>query len=249
MNSEDIKSLAFGSRKDGSIELDASTLSGFKKMPIDIFDNIYLGETKPDALILCIDVRGFSNFLCSQDDKLVFSLITSFTSNFLSCVNQFGCGCSYYKLLGDGALIIWDKTDARTLTEAIMVFEMYSEFTQEELFKPYPELGLAGALVMDQVYKYEISAEASLLKYRDYVGYGINLACRLQGLALKSELIINKELTKLDALITTTKDNPALLEDLVRLKGIKEEDKKILYFYKDIKENNAFGVNRHNYCI
>ena len=58
----------------------------------------------------------------------------------------------------------------------------------EELFKPYPGLGLAGALVMDKVFKYEISAEASQLKYRDYVGYGINLACRLQGLARRGRI-------------------------------------------------------------
>ncbi|WP_428770765.1 hypothetical protein V1L52_02695 [Treponema sp. HNW] len=248
MDTEEINNLAFSPQKDGSITLDASTLAGFKKMPIDIFDNVYLGETKPDALILCIDIRGFSNFLCSHDEKMVFSLITSFTSNFLSCVNQFGCGCSYYKLLGDGALVIWDQTDARTLSEAIAVFEMYTEFSREELFKPYPELSLAGSLVMDKVYKYEISAEASLLKYRDYVGYGINLACRLQGLAVKSELIVNKALADLDALITVNKDTPELMEALYRLKGIRAEDKEKLYFYDDIKPDNGFGVNRNVYC-
>ena len=113
MDPKDIKSLAFGARENGTVELyeliagerrlRGARLAGLKKMPIDIFDNVYLGETKPDALILCIDVRGFSNFLCSHEEKVVFSLITSFTSNFLSCVNQFGVGCSYYKLLGDGA--------------------------------------------------------------------------------------------------------------------------------------------------
>ena len=153
MDPKDINSLAFGTQENGSVELDSSTLAGLKKMPIDIFDNVYLGETKPDALILCIDVRGFSNFLCSHDEKVVFSLITSFTSNFLSCVNQFGVDCSYYKLLGDGALVIWDKTDAKTLNETITVFEMYTEFTREELFKPYPELGLGGALVKKEVYR------------------------------------------------------------------------------------------------
>ncbi len=247
MDSEEIRKLAFSPEQDGSIHLDASTLAGLKKMPVDIFDNVYLGEIKPDALVLCIDIRGFSNFLCSHDEKIVFSLITTFTSNFLSCINQFGCGCAYYKLLGDGALVIWDKTDARSLSEAIAVFEMYTDFSQEELFKPYPELGLAGALVMDEVYKYEISAEASLLKYRDYVGYGINLACRLQSLALKSELIVNKALADLDALVTVCKDTRELLEEASRLKGLKKEDRKTLYFYNDIKQDNAFGVDRNVY--
>ena len=185
MDTVSLNNLVFSNTENGSVELDSSTLAGLKKMPVDIFDNVYVGDVKPHALILCVDVRGFSNFLCSHDEKAVFSLITSFTSNFLSCVNQFGYGCSYYKLLGDGALVIWDETTPTTLGEAIMVFQTYTEFLGEELFSPYPELGLGGALVMEKVYKYEISAEASALKYRDYVGYGINLACRLQGLARK----------------------------------------------------------------
>ena len=99
MDTVSLNNLVFSNTKNGSVELDASTLAGLKKMPVDIFDNVYVGDVKPHALILCVDVRGFSNFLCSHDEEAVFSLITSFTSNFLSCVNQFGYGCSYYKLL------------------------------------------------------------------------------------------------------------------------------------------------------
>lgn len=242
MDTDELKNLAFFNPENGSIELDSSTLAGLKKMPIDIFDNVYLGEVKPQALILCVDVRGFSSFLCSHDEKAVFSLITSFTSNFLSCVNQFGYGCSYYKLLGDGALVIWDETNAATLGEAIMIFQSYTEFLGEELFAPYPELGLGGALVVEKVYKYEISAEASALKYRDYVGYGINLACRLQGLARKSELIVNKHLVDFDAITTVIKDAPALLEEAKRLKGVFDADKENLYFYTGVNPANTMGL-------
>lgn len=242
MDTVSLNNLVFSNAENGSVELDASTLAGLKKMPVDIFDNVYVGDVKPHALILCVDVRGFSNFLCSHDEKAVFLLITSFTSNFLSCVNQFGYGCSYYKLLGDGALVIWDETTPTTLGEAIMVFQTYTEFLGEELFSPYPELGLGGALVMEKVYKYEISAEASALKYRDYVGYGINLACRLQGLARKSELIINKNLANLNALTTVIKDAPALVEEAKRLKGVFPEDKHPLYFYAGVNPANTFGL-------
>ena len=123
-----------------------------------------------------------------------------------------------------------------------MVFQTYTEFLGEELFSPYPELGLGGALVMEKVYKYEISAEASALKYRDYVGYGINLACRLQGLARKSELIINKNLANLNALTTVIKDAPALVEEAKRLKGVFPEDKQPLYFYAGVNPANTFGL-------
>ncbi|MEL3911485.1 adenylate/guanylate cyclase domain-containing protein [Treponema pedis] len=239
---DNIENLTTAVFSDEVIEIDSSTLQGLKKMPVDIFDNVYLGEVKPDAVILCIDIRGFSNFFCAHDEKTVFSLITSFTSNFLSCVNQFGYKCSYYKLLGDGALVIWDKTDSVTLKEAITVFETYNEFLKEELFAPYPELGLGGALVMEQVYKYEISAETSQLKYRDYVGYGINLVCRLQTLADKSELLLNKNLADLGVFTTEIKNCPERIEDIKRLKGVKKEDRENLYFFTGINPSNSFGI-------
>ena len=143
-----------------SIELDFQALLGLKKMPVDIFDNVYLDEVKEKALILCVDVRNFSDFLRDNREETVFKLIKDFNSNFLSCVNQFGVACSYYKLMGDGALIIWDDTDALSVSEALQVFDMYTDFVNEELFKHYEGLGFAGTLVTEKVFKYEISAEA-----------------------------------------------------------------------------------------
>ncbi len=217
---------------DSTIDLDASVLAGLGKMPVDIFDNVYLAEVKDDALILCVDMRNFSDFLCANPEETVFDLIKEFTSNFLSCVNQFAFDCSYYKLMGDGAIVIWDKTSQKTVSEALNVFDTYSDFTEEELFKPYGGLGLAGALVSEKVFKYEISAEASQLKYRDYVGYGINLACRLQALAHKDELIINQALRKTGYVPSESRADERVLGELQRLKGLRDEDSREALFYR-----------------
>ena len=154
MKSEDLRTLGLGLKENGNVELDAAVLQGLKKMPVDIFDNVYIGQTEPEALILCIDIRNFSNFLCTHEEQTVFSMLTSFTSNFLSCVNQFGTNCSYYKLLGDGALVIWDSADSIAIEEAQMVFNSYLSFVKEDLFTTYPELGLGGALVQEMIYKF-----------------------------------------------------------------------------------------------
>ena len=213
------------------LELDIGAIEGLKKMPVDMFDGVFLGESHPNALVLCVDVRNFSDFLCDNDDNTVFVLIKEFTSNLLSCINQFGYGCSYYKFLGDGVFVIWDKTTKETINEALNVFDSYAEFLSEELFKPYDSLGLAGALVMEKVFKYEISAEISQLKYRDYVGYGINLACRLQTLASGKELILNEEIAKTGEIPFRVSQTPEILRELHVLKGLKEDDRKRVLFY------------------
>ncbi len=217
---------------DRTIDLDHSVLAGLGKMPVDIFDNVYLAEVKEHALILCVDMRNFSDFLCSNPEDTVFGLIKEFTSNFLSCVNQFAFDCSYYKLMGDGAIVIWDETTERTIAEALSVFDTYADFTEEELFKPYGSIGLAGALVTEKVFKYEISAEASQLKYRDYVGYGINLACRLQALARKDELIVNRALKDTGFVPSDSREDGQVLRELGRLKGLRPEDSNGAFFYR-----------------
>jgi hypothetical protein len=216
-----------------NLDLDVGAIEGLKKMPVDMFDGTYLGEAHDTALILCVDVRNFSEFLCSQEEKTVFALIETFTSNLLSCINQCGYGCSYYKLLGDGALIIWDETNESTVSEALDIFNSYTDFVDDELFKPFKALGLGigGALVEEKVFKYEISAELSQLKYRDYVGYGINLACRLQTLAGVDQLAINKMLSQSGLVPFKVQKSPERLDDLHLLKGLKEDDRNWMLFY------------------
>ena len=89
-------------------------------------------------------------------------------------------------------------------------------------------------MVLDKIYKYEISAEAAQLKYRDYVGYGINLACRLQNLAAGGELIVSKKLVDIGAIDATKNTNPEVMKKLKALKGVKSEDREAIFLYKDI---------------
>jgi class 3 adenylate cyclase len=213
------------------LDLDPSAVEGLKKMPVDMFDGAYLGEAHDNALVLCVDVRNFSNFLRSHAEDTVFMLIETFTSNLLSCINQCGYGCSYYKLMGDGAIVIWDETNGNSISEALEIFDSYTDFLDDELFKPFRNLGLGGALVKGKVFKYEISAEVSQLKYRDYVGYGINLACRLQSLAGIDEMVLNEKLAKSSPIPYRIRRSQAALKELRILKGLKEEDRKRVLFY------------------
>jgi class 3 adenylate cyclase len=205
--------------------LDPATISALHKMPVDAMDGVYLGKTEEDALTLCVDIRNFSKFLVKNEENVVFNFIRDFSSNFLSCVNQFGYGCSYYKLMGDGAIIIWDNGTDDDLREALTVFTEFLDFSNEYLF--IDGLALGGALVMEKVYKYEISAEISGLKYRDYVGYGINLACRLQNLAKADELIIGVRLAEKKRVPVVSVDRA----EVGQLKGLQNKDREFVYLY------------------
>ena len=233
MNINLIKELDSVEQKNLGLVLDIGAIEGLKKMPVDVFEGVYLGEVFNNALVLCVDVRNFSDFLCSNEEETVFKLIKEFTSNLLSCINQFGYGCSYYKLMGDGAIVIWDKGTEDALGEALMVFQLYKDFLNEELFKPFNTMTLAGALVLEKVYKFEISAELSNLKYRDYIGYGINLACRLQTLAPANELILNEALVNANQVSYKVNESQKIQKDLLLLKGLKEEDRKRVLFYSN----------------
>ena len=223
-------------KKNLGLNLDIGAIEGLKKMPVDVFDGVYLGEVHNEALVLCVDVRNFSDFLCSHAEETVFKLIKEFTSNLLSCINQFGYDCSYYKLMGDGAIVIWDKPVKTAIEEALTIFDLYADFLNEELFSSFDELTLAGALVVEKVFKYEISAELSELKYRDYVGYGINLACRLQTLAEANELVLNEALINTGNIPYEIKDSPKILKDVLLLKGLKDEDRRRVLFYTRTKK-------------
>ncbi|MCL2270812.1 MAG: hypothetical protein FWC24_05655 [Treponema sp.] len=231
MDSSLLNELDSVEKKSLGIVLDIGALEGLRKMPIDVFDSTYLSKVHHTALILCVDIRNFSDFMCSYDEDTVFKIIKLFTSNLLSCINQFGYGCSYYKLMGDGALVIWDETTKKAINEALLIFNSYTEFLNEDLFKPYANMALAGALVMEKVFKFEISAELSELKYRDYIGYGINLACRLQTLAEANQLVVNEKLAKSGAIPFRVINSPKLQKELNMLKGVMKEDRKQTLFY------------------
>jgi len=232
MDNHLLRELDSAEKKSRGLNLDIGAIEGLKKMPVDVFEGMYLGKVNNTALILCLDIRNFSDFLCSNDDDTVFKLIKEFTSNLLSCINQFGYGCDYYKLMGDGVFIIWDEITEEKITEALTIFDLYTEFLNEDLFKQYETLSLAGALVLEKVYKFEISAELSELKYRDYIGYGINLACRLQTLAGANELILNELLVHTGGVPYRVNTSPHLLKDIMLLKGLKDEDRQCLFFYE-----------------
>jgi len=169
-----------------SILVDSDVLREMVRTPVSLRDDHY-EKGYLEALALCIDLRGFSSFTMKNKPDRVTAFLEKYSQELLAAIN--GYSASYYKLLGDGALVIWDRPEAGSAYACKDLFKLLREVVVEVAKKYDSGCALAGALTLDTLYKYEIFGECSGLKYRDYVGYGINIAFRLQSIAGPGELL------------------------------------------------------------
>jgi class 3 adenylate cyclase len=163
-----------------------SVLREMQRTPVSLRDDRY-EKGYVDALALCMDLRGFSSYARDNEPELVAAFLEKYSQELLAAVNGFSA--SYYKLLGDGALIIWDRADADSMAACVELFRLLDEVVDCVAVLHGSSCALAGAVTQGSLYKYEIFGECSGLKYRDYIGYAINIAFRLQSMAGPGELL------------------------------------------------------------
>lgn len=203
-----------------AVLVEAEVVALMERTPISLRDEHY-DRGYRDALALCLDLRGFSTWSRDADPPVVAAYLERYSQELLAGVNWFSV--SYYKLLGDGALIIWDEAGPQGVASARELFRLLKEVVEEVSASFGSSCALAGALTEGSLYKYELFGECSGLKYRDYLGYGINSAFRLQSIAAPGELLASPGIGQRFA--------PGLprLPDIRKpqrpsLKGLKDED-------------------------
>jgi len=200
--------------------VEPSVLREMERTPVSFRDDRY-EKGYVDALVLSMDLRGFSSYALANDPALVTAFLEKYTQELLAAVNGFRA--SYYKLLGDGALVIWDKADAEAMASCVELFGLLREVVDCLALDHGSVCALAGAATYGNLYKYEIFGECSGLKYRDYIGYAINCAVRLQSIARPGFLLGQSSLAPRFALTVPSLD-PARKPPLASLKGILAED-------------------------
>lgn len=174
-----------------SVLVEAEVVALMERTPVSLRDEKY-DKGYRDALALCIDLRGFSTWSRDAEPPIVASYLERYSQELLAGVNWFAV--SYYKLLGDGALVIWDVASSEAVRACRELFRLLREVVEEVSASYGSTCALAGALTVDSLYKYEIFGECSGLKYRDYLGYGINSAFRLQSMAAPGQLLASPAL-------------------------------------------------------
>jgi class 3 adenylate cyclase len=200
--------------------VDPDVIREMVRTPVSLRDDRY-EKGHVEALALCMDLRGFSSFTLEAKRDRVTSFLEKYSQELLAAVN--GYSASYYKLLGDGALVIWDTPQADDAAACQNLFQLLREVVGEIAPTYGSRCALAGALTLGTLYKYEIFGECSGLKYRDYVGYGINTAFRLQSIAGPGELLgspgVNERFDFGAPLLEDARKPPRS-----SLKGIRDED-------------------------
>jgi class 3 adenylate cyclase len=205
---------------DRAVLVEADIQREMGRTPVSLRNDSY-EKGYHDALSLSLDLRGFSSFTRDTDRDLVAAFIEKYSQELLAAVN--GYSASYYKLLGDGALVIWDEAESAHVQDCRDLFKLLRDVVSELAASYGSSCALAGALTLDSLYKYEIFGECSGLKYRDYIGYGINIAFRLQAIAGPGELLASPSVQSrfaLDApLLPLSKKPPR-----DSIKGLRNED-------------------------
>lgn len=179
--------MCFDFEEEGaSVLVEAPVIREMARTPVSLRDDLY-EKGYVEALVLCIDLRGFSSYARDNDPELVAGFLERYSQELLAAVN--GYSASYYKLLGDGALVIWDRADEESMEACRELFGLLREVIDAVAELHGSSCALAGAATTGRLYKYEIFGECSGLKYRDYIGYAINCAFRLQSVAAAGELL------------------------------------------------------------
>lgn len=200
--------------------VDSDVIQEMVRTPVSLRDDRY-EKAYVECLALAIDLRGFSSFTLEADRDRVTLFLEKYTQELLAAVN--GYSVSYYKLLGDGALVIWDEPEPQDAEACRDLFRLLREVVTDIALAYESTCALAGALALGTLYKYEIFGECSGLKYRDYVGYALNTAFRLQTLAHPGELVAAPAVDTRFGLGAPLMENDRKPERS-SIKGIRDED-------------------------
>ncbi len=191
------------------------------RTPVSLRDDRY-DKGYVEALALCMDLRGFSSYALTAERDAMTGFLEKYSQELLAAVNSYSA--SYYKLLGDGAIVIWDDPDENAAESCRDLFRLLRDVVDEIAAAYKSPCALAGAITLDTLYKYEIFGECSGLKYRDYVGYGINIAFRLQSVAGPGELLASPAANDRFALGAPAIEK-ARRPPKGSIKGIRDEDR------------------------
>ncbi len=179
--------------------------------------------------VLFADLRGFSTWSLTAEAKQISELYEVMSDRVAQMVVDYPF--DYWKLLGDGIMLVWQSGDAESITADCAIgaaYELHGKYWHYRRKAPYaiPE-GFGIAICAGSLIRFSSATFFEQCVVNDYLGPIVNQAARLQALAKAGEILVNKrvvEMNEYDGYVF--KDVTDVLENkLKRLKGLPQSER------------------------
>lgn len=199
------------------------------------------------AYILFADLRGFSTWSLSVNPEQVTRIFEVISERVVQMLIDYHY--DYWKLLGDGIMLVWEVTDDETTTADNAIgaaFELHKKYwyywKEDEAHLPE---GFGIAICGGDVVKYASATFFESVVITDYLGPVVNLAARLQSIAKAGQVLVNKQVSKKSRFNGYSFENVSdrLKNELDNLKGIPDSERVIFQVI-----HKYFGPDWLNFC-
>lgn len=198
--------------------------------------------------VMFADLRGFSTWSLSAEPEQV-SDIYAVISN---CVAQMliDYPFSYWKLLGDGIMLVWESDDSEATSADCAIgaaYELHKKYWhyRKDSLSTVP-IGFGIAICGGHITKFSSSTFFESCIVNDYLDPTVNQTARLQTLAEPGQVLVNRRVAKISAFDWYSFEDvsDSLNEKLADLKGVSDFEKEV-YRVK----HKYFGENWERFCL
>lgn len=171
------------------VELKQNVVETLAKGSLIVSEEL-LELSKVDCFVLCADLRSFSDWMLRAGDGARMDFFKGF-ADIMSYITQ-NCRCDFYKLLGDGVLIIWHSATLDSPARvADAAFDLISYFGSiiESIGDGLKNFG--AAITRGEITHFILPSSQSCICMQDYIGLAINYAARFQTLAGSGEVVLD----------------------------------------------------------
>lgn len=181
--------------------------------------------------VLFADLRGFSTWSLTAEPEQISELYEVISDRVAQMLVDYPF--DYWKLLGDGIMLVWQSGDTESITADCAIgaaYELHNKYWHYRTKVPYgvPN-GFGIAVCAGSLIRFSSATFFEQCVVNDYLGPIVNQAARLQALAKSGEILVNKRVAKMseDDWYTFEDVTNALKSEMKKLKGLPESERDV----------------------
>jgi len=198
--------------------------------------------------VMFADLRGFSTWSLSAEPEQVSDIYEVISDRVAQMLIDYPF--SYWKLLGDGIMLVWEAGDQEATSADCAIgaaYELHKKYWyyRRDSLSTVPN-GFGIAISGGHITKFSSSTFFESCIVNDYLGPTVNQAARLQTLAGPGQVLVNRRVAKISAFDWYSFENvsDSLNEKVAQLKGISKLETKV-YRVK----HKYFSDNWERFCL